>query len=98
MPAKPGGLFVNASVRHLKRPMGFFRRLGFQFDPRFIDDQAACGSRAEVNHLIAKAIDAGGMPAMDPTCMEPASATLTGIIGRLSGWSHRRCVTAILTN
>jgi hypothetical protein len=24
------------------KPMGFFRQLGFQFDPRFTDDQAAC--------------------------------------------------------
>lgn len=36
------GLFINLSVRDLKRSMEFFRRLGFQFDPRFADDQAAC--------------------------------------------------------
>jgi uncharacterized protein len=106
MPGTPRDLFVNLSVRDLKRSMEFFRRLGFQFDMRFTDDQAACmivndqahvvllsepffrtftnrqicdrqshtenlfaytcGSRAEVNDLIAKAIDAGAKRAMDP--------------------------------
>jgi predicted lactoylglutathione lyase len=33
-------LFVNLSVRDLKRSVDFFTRLGFAFDPRFTDDHA----------------------------------------------------------
>lgn len=35
-------LFVNVSVRDLKRSMTFFSRLGFEFNPQFTDDKAAC--------------------------------------------------------
>jgi predicted lactoylglutathione lyase len=103
---KARGLFVNLSVRDLPSSVEFFRRLGFKFDRRLTDDQAACmivndhahvvllsepffktftkrvvcdrqshtesmvacscGSRAEVDELTAKAIDAGGKRAMDP--------------------------------
>jgi hypothetical protein len=35
-------LFVNLAVRDLRRSMGMFSRLGFEFDPRFTDDKAAC--------------------------------------------------------
>jgi uncharacterized protein len=35
-------LFVNLAVRDLKRSMEFFSALGFDFDPRFTDDKAAC--------------------------------------------------------
>jgi predicted lactoylglutathione lyase len=38
----PRAVFINLSVRDLKRSMDFFRRLGFEFDPRFTDSQAAC--------------------------------------------------------
>jgi uncharacterized protein len=105
MEAKPRGLFINLPVRDLKRSVEFFRQLGFRFDPRFTDDQAACmivneqahvvlltgvffrtftarricdtqsqrecmvacsfGSRAEVDELAKKAIDAGGKRAKD---------------------------------
>lgn len=34
--------FVNLAVRDLKRSMAFFSRLGFEFDPRFTDENAAC--------------------------------------------------------
>jgi len=42
MTASAKGLFINLSVRDLKRSMEFFRRLGFKFDRRFTDDQGAC--------------------------------------------------------
>ena len=35
-------LFVNLAVRDLERSVDFFTRLGFRFDPRFRDEQAAC--------------------------------------------------------
>jgi predicted lactoylglutathione lyase len=38
----PRKLFVNLAVRDLKRSMEFWRQLGFEFDPRFTDDKAAC--------------------------------------------------------
>jgi uncharacterized protein len=99
-------LFVNLAVRDLRRSMELFSQLGFEFDPRFTDDKAACmvvgdeayvmllvepffrtftkkelcdtstrtegifalscGSRAEVDELVRKAIQAGGSAAMPP--------------------------------
>ena len=99
-------LFVNLAVRDLKKSMDFFRKLGFEFNPKFTDDKAACmiingdayvmlltqpffrsftkrevcdttratealmaiscGSRAEVDEIVRKAIAGGGKPAMDP--------------------------------
>ena len=35
-------LFVNLAVRDLKKSMGFFSALGFTFNPKFTDDNAAC--------------------------------------------------------
>jgi predicted lactoylglutathione lyase len=35
-------MFVNLAVRDLAKSMGFFRTLGFEFDPRFTDQNAAC--------------------------------------------------------
>jgi len=35
-------LFVNLAVRDLKRSMEFFSKLGFEFNPKFTDDKAAC--------------------------------------------------------
>lgn len=35
-------LFVNIAVRDLKKSMGFFSKLGFEFNPQFTDDNAAC--------------------------------------------------------
>lgn len=35
-------VFINLPVRDLKRSMEFFGRLGFEFNPKFTDDKAAC--------------------------------------------------------
>ena len=35
-------MFVNLPVRDLKKSMEFFRTLGFTFNPKFTDDNAAC--------------------------------------------------------
>jgi uncharacterized protein len=99
-------IFVNVSVRDLKKTKDFFTKLGFEFNPKFTDDKAACmiingdafvmllgerffktftkrevcdtsrqteallaiscGSRAEVDEIVKKAIAAGGKHAMDP--------------------------------
>lgn len=38
----PRKLFVNLPVRDLSRSKEFFGRLGFEFNPQFTDDKAAC--------------------------------------------------------
>jgi predicted lactoylglutathione lyase len=40
--ATPRMLFVNLSVRDLDKSKAFFARLGFEFNPQFTDDKAAC--------------------------------------------------------
>jgi predicted lactoylglutathione lyase len=35
-------IFVNLAVRDLKKSMNFFSSLGFEFNPKFTDDRAAC--------------------------------------------------------
>jgi uncharacterized protein len=35
-------IFVNLPVKDLKRSMSFFKELGFQFNPQFTDETAAC--------------------------------------------------------
>ncbi|MCP3097361.1 VOC family protein [Myxococcus sp. K15C18031901] len=38
----PRKLFVNLCVQDLKRSMAFFSALGFTFNPKFTNEQAAC--------------------------------------------------------
>jgi predicted lactoylglutathione lyase len=38
----PRKMFVNLAVRDPKRSMEFFSGLGFEFNPQFTDDNAAC--------------------------------------------------------
>jgi uncharacterized protein len=35
-------IFVNLAVKDLQRTIAFFTALGFEFDPRFTDEQATC--------------------------------------------------------
>jgi len=35
-------IFVNLPVKDLETSKGFFSELGFEFDPQFSDDNAAC--------------------------------------------------------
>jgi predicted lactoylglutathione lyase len=35
-------IFINLAVRDLKKSMGFFSKLGFEFNPKFTDEKAAC--------------------------------------------------------
>ncbi|HTJ80358.1 MAG TPA: VOC family protein [Polyangiaceae bacterium] len=35
-------IFVNLPVKNLARTMEFWKRLGFEFNPQFTDDKAAC--------------------------------------------------------
>lgn len=35
-------IFVNLAVRDLKKSMAFFSALGFEFNPKFTDENAAC--------------------------------------------------------
>jgi hypothetical protein len=41
-PQSPRQVFVNLAVRDLNRSMEFFGKLGFNFNPQFTDDNAAC--------------------------------------------------------
>jgi uncharacterized protein len=41
-PTNARKLFVNLPVRDLKRSMQLFAALGFEFNPRFTDEKAAC--------------------------------------------------------
>lgn len=42
MSAFTRGLYVNLAVQDLKRSKAFFSKLGFEFNPQFTDDKAAC--------------------------------------------------------
>lgn len=42
MAANSRMLFVNLAVRDLKKSMEFFSKLGFEFNPKFTDEKAAC--------------------------------------------------------
>jgi uncharacterized protein len=39
---RKGMIFVNLPVKDLKRSMDFFAAIGFDFNPMFTDDKAAC--------------------------------------------------------
>jgi predicted lactoylglutathione lyase len=39
---RPRKVFVNLAVRDLKKSMDFFSTLGFTFNPKFTDENAAC--------------------------------------------------------
>lgn len=45
-------MFVNLPVTQLKASMVFWARLGFSFDPRFTDDNAACLIVGEGSHVM----------------------------------------------
>lgn len=38
----PRQIFVNFPVKNLNRSMDFFKKLGFEFNPQFTNEQAAC--------------------------------------------------------
>jgi predicted lactoylglutathione lyase len=41
-PKQARQIYVNLPIRDLKRTMEFFTKLGFEFNPQFTDDKAAC--------------------------------------------------------
>src|SRR5690242_10646384 len=45
-------IFVNLPVRDLKRSMEFFTKLGFEFNPQFTDDKAACMVLSEDGYVM----------------------------------------------
>jgi predicted lactoylglutathione lyase len=45
-------MFVNVAVRDLKRSMEFFSKLGFEFNPKFTDDKAACMVLSEEGYVM----------------------------------------------
>ena len=45
-------IFVNLAVRDLKKSMDFFGKLGFSFDPRFTDENAACMIVSELAYVM----------------------------------------------
>jgi predicted lactoylglutathione lyase len=113
---RPRQIYVNLAVRDVKKAMAFFSTLGFGFNPKFTDENAACmiingdayvmllaerffktftrrelcdpsrqteglfalscGSKAEVDDMVRKAVAAGGahaMPAQDHGFMYASS-------------------------
>ena len=40
--ANPHKIFVNLPIRNLDKTVDFFTKLGFEFNPRFTDDNATC--------------------------------------------------------
>ena len=50
--ATPRKIFVNLAVRDLKRSMEFFTKLGFEFNPQFTDDKAACMVLSEEGYVM----------------------------------------------
>lgn len=45
-------IFVNLAVRDLKRAKAFFSALGFDFDPKFTDDNGACMSVSDEGYVM----------------------------------------------
>ena len=45
-------VFVNLPVRDLPRAMDFFRKLGFEFNPKFTDEKAACMVLSEEGYVM----------------------------------------------
>jgi len=45
-------MFVNLPVTDLKKSMTFYKALGFQFNPQFTDDTAACMVISEHNYAM----------------------------------------------
>jgi predicted lactoylglutathione lyase len=45
-------IFVNLPVRDLKKSMSFFSGMGFEFNPQFTDDKAACMVLSEDGYVM----------------------------------------------
>ncbi len=45
-------IFVNLAVQDLKRSMEFFSKLGFEFNPKFTDEKAACMILSEEGYVM----------------------------------------------
>lgn len=45
-------IFVNLPVRDLDRSMAFFRALGFEFNPQFTNEKAACMVISDDNYVM----------------------------------------------
>jgi uncharacterized protein len=51
-PRNPRKIFVNLAVRDLDRTKRFFGELGFEFNPQFTDDNAACMVLSEDGYVM----------------------------------------------
>ena len=49
---KSRAIFVNLAVHDLSRSMDFFRTLGFRFNPKFTDQNAACMILSEQGYVM----------------------------------------------
>lgn len=45
-------IFVNLAVRDLEKSKAFFSKLGFEFNPKFTDDKAACMVLSEDGYVM----------------------------------------------
>ena len=48
----PRKIFVNLAVRDLEKSKAFFSNLGFEFNPKFTDDKAACMVLSEDGYVM----------------------------------------------
>jgi uncharacterized protein len=49
---KPMMVFVNLPVKNLDRTIGFFTKLGFDFNPQFTDEKATCMIISETSFVM----------------------------------------------
>lgn len=72
-------LFVNLAVRDLPKSMDFFRTLGFTFNPRFTDQNAACMIVNETAYVMLLAQDYFKTFTKKPLC--DAASSTEGLFG-----------------
>lgn len=61
-------IFVNLPVHDLDASMRFFRALGYDFNPQFTDDSAACLVISDVIHAMLLTHDRFGTFTPNPVC------------------------------
>src|SRR5262245_3436260 len=94
--AMPRKVFVTLPVKDLKRSRSFFKPLGFQCNPQFRDDMAACMVIADdiyamlVTHAPKPRCSpkrrARTRPGPRPPCRSKGKAEVDNLLRQLSGW------------
>ncbi len=79
--AKERMIFVNLPVKDLRRTMGFFKKLGFEFNPQFTDEKAACMVIGKTNFvmLLREEFFKGFIPGRDMADASRSSEVLVSL-------------------